>query len=87
VRRTEEAGLAFRQLDTATRRFLALSLITGTSPTIPTCASRRLQRAIVDYLPQSPASRCYRIVACGWPGSARRRAAFAWPVAASNKKR
>jgi flagellar biosynthesis protein FlhG len=61
----EEAGLAFRQLDTATRRFLKRSLayyghITD-DPAVR--ESVLVQRAIVDHLPQSPASRCYRIVA------------------------
>jgi flagellar biosynthesis protein FlhG len=61
----EEAGLAFRQLDTATRRFLKRSLayyghITD-DPAVR--ESVLVQRAIVDHSPQSPASRCYRIVA------------------------
>lgn len=60
-----EAGLAFRQLDTATRRFLKRSIayyghITD-DPAVR--ESVLVQRAIVDHLPQSPASRCYRIVA------------------------
>ena len=60
-----EAGLAFRQLDTATRRFLKRSVayyghITD-DPAVR--ESVLVQRAIVDHLPQSPASRCYRIVA------------------------
>jgi flagellar biosynthesis protein FlhG len=61
----EEAGLAFRQLETATRRFLKRSVsyyghITD-DPAVR--ESVLVQRAIVDHLPQSPASRCYRIVA------------------------
>jgi len=60
-----KAGLAFRQLDTATRRFLKRSIayyghITD-DPAVR--ESVLVQRAIVDHLPQSPASRCYRIVA------------------------
>jgi flagellar biosynthesis protein FlhG len=61
----QEAGLAFRQLDTATRRFLNRSLSyyghVADDPAVR--ESVLVQRAIVDHLPQSPASRCYRIVA------------------------
>jgi flagellar biosynthesis protein FlhG len=61
----QEAGLAFRQLDTATRRFLSRSLSyyghVADDPAVR--ESVLVQRAIVDHLPQSPASRCYRIVA------------------------
>ena len=65
ARTAEEAGLAFRQLETATRRFLKRSVsyyghITD-DPAVR--ESVLVQRAIVDHLPQSPASRCYRIVA------------------------
>jgi MinD-like ATPase involved in chromosome partitioning or flagellar assembly len=61
----EDAGLAFRQIETATRRFLKRSVsyyghITD-DPAVR--ESVLVQRAIVDHLPQSPASRCYRIVA------------------------
>ena len=60
-----EAGLAFRQLDTATRRFLKRSIAyyghIADDPAVR--ESVLVQRAIVDHLPQSPASRCYRIVA------------------------
>jgi flagellar biosynthesis protein FlhG len=61
----EEASVAFRQIDTATRRFLKRSVsyyghITD-DPAVR--ESILVQRAIVDLLPQSPASRCYRIVA------------------------
>jgi flagellar biosynthesis protein FlhG len=61
----DEAGLAFRQIETATRRFLKRSVsyyghITD-DPAVR--ESALVQRAIVDHLPQSPASRCYRIVA------------------------
>jgi flagellar biosynthesis protein FlhG len=60
-----EAGLAFRQLETATRRFLKRSLAYyGHIPDDPAVREAVLvQRAIIDHLPQSPASRCYRIVA------------------------
>jgi len=60
-----DAGLAFRQLETATRRFLKRSLsYYGHIPNDPAVREAVLvQRAIIDHLPQSPASRCYRIVA------------------------
>jgi flagellar biosynthesis protein FlhG len=61
----EEAGLAYRQLETATRRFLKRSVAyyghIADDPAVR--ESVLVQRAIVDLLPQSPASRCYRIVA------------------------
>jgi flagellar biosynthesis protein FlhG len=65
ARTAEEAGMAYRQLETATRRFLKRSVayyghITD-DPAVR--ESILVQRAIVDLLPQSPASRCYRIVA------------------------
>jgi MinD-like ATPase involved in chromosome partitioning or flagellar assembly len=65
ARTADEAGVAYRQLETATRRFLKRSLayyghITD-DPAVR--ESVLVQRAIVDLLPQSPASRCYRIVA------------------------
>jgi flagellar biosynthesis protein FlhG len=65
ARTAEDAGMAYRQLETATRRFLKRSLsyyghITD-DPAVR--ESILVQRAIVDLLPQSPASRCYRIVA------------------------
>jgi flagellar biosynthesis protein FlhG len=61
----EEAGVAFRQLETATRRFLKRSIsYFGHITDDPAVRDSVLvQRAIVDHLPQSPASRCYRIVA------------------------
>ena len=65
ARSAEEASVAFRQIETATRRFLKRSVsyyghITD-DPAVR--ESVLVQRAIVDHLPQSPASRCYRIVA------------------------
>jgi len=61
----EEAGLAYRQIETATRRFLKRSVAyyghIADDPAVR--ESVLVQRAIVDHLPQSPASRCYRIVA------------------------
>jgi flagellar biosynthesis protein FlhG len=65
ARTAEEAGLAFRQIETATRRFLKRSVAYyGHITDDPAVRDSVLvQRAIVDHLPQSPASRCYRIVA------------------------
>ena len=65
VRTAEEAGLAFRQIETAVRRFLKRSVAYyGHITDDPAVRDSVLvQRAIVDHLPQSPASRCYRIVA------------------------
>jgi len=65
VRSPEEAKLAFRQIETAARRFLKRGVayygfITA-DPAVRDAAIE--QRAIVELLPQSPASRCYRIVA------------------------
>ena len=65
ARSAEEASVAFRQIETATRRFLKRSVsyyghITD-DPAVR--ESVLVQRAVVDHLPQSPASRCYRIVA------------------------
>jgi flagellar biosynthesis protein FlhG len=65
VRNAEDAGLAYRQLETATRRFLNRSVAYfGHITDDPAVRDSVLvQRAIVDHLPHSPASRCYRIVA------------------------
>ena len=65
VRDAEEAELAFRQLDVAANRFLRRALkfygyITD-DPLVREAVL--LQRAIVDHLPQAPASRCFRILA------------------------
>jgi flagellar biosynthesis protein FlhG len=61
----EEASVAFRQIETATRRFLKRSVSyyghVADDPAVR--ESVLVQRAIIDLLPQSPASRCYRIVA------------------------
>ena len=61
----EEASVAFRQIETATRRFLKRSVsYYGHITDDPAVSESMLvQRAIIDLLPQSPASRCYRIVA------------------------
>jgi len=65
ARTAEEAGVAFRQLETAARRFLKRSVsYYGHITDDPAVRDSVLvQRAIVDVLPQSPASRCYRILA------------------------
>jgi flagellar biosynthesis protein FlhG len=61
----DEASVAFRQIETATRRFLKRSVsYYGHVTDDPAVREAVLvQRAIIDLLPQSPASRCYRIVA------------------------
>jgi flagellar biosynthesis protein FlhG len=61
----EEASQAFKQLETATKRFLGRPVAYyGFITDDPAVRDAVLvQRAIVDHLPQSPASRCYRIVA------------------------
>jgi flagellar biosynthesis protein FlhG len=65
VRDGDEAGLAFRQIDTAANRFLGRSLryygFVADDPNVRDAVL--VQRAIVDHLPQSPASRCFRILA------------------------
>jgi flagellar biosynthesis protein FlhG len=65
VRDADEASLAFTQLDTAATRFLGRGLryygFIAADPAVRDAVV--VQRAIVDHLPQSPASRCYRILA------------------------
>lgn len=60
-----ESGLVFRQLDDASSRFLHRGLryygFVVHDPSIREAALA--QRPIVDHLPQSPASRCFRILA------------------------
>jgi flagellar biosynthesis protein FlhG len=65
ARSADEANLVFRQLETATRRFLNRTVhFYGFITDDPAVRDSVLvQRAIVEHLPQSPASRCYRIVA------------------------
>ena len=65
VRDAQEAELAFRQLDVAANRFLGRSLrfygyITEDALVRDAVL---IQRAIVDHMPQAPASRCFRILA------------------------
>jgi flagellar biosynthesis protein FlhG len=61
----DEARQAFTQLETATKRFLGRPVayygFIADDPAVRD--SVLVQRAIVDRSPQSPASRCYRIVA------------------------
>jgi flagellar biosynthesis protein FlhG len=68
----DEAGLAFRQLDLASRRFLGRALsyygYIAADPGVREAVA--MQRAIVDHLPQSPASRCFRILASRVAGMA-----------------
>jgi flagellar biosynthesis protein FlhG len=61
----EEASVAFRQIETASRRFLkrSVSYYGHVTDDPAVRESVLVQRAIIDLLPQSPASRCYRIVA------------------------
>ncbi|MGH9370929.1 MAG: MinD/ParA family protein [Vicinamibacterales bacterium] len=65
VRDGDEAALAFRQLDTAASRFLGRRLryygFIAADPAVREAVA--VQRAIVDHLPQAPASRCFRILA------------------------
>ena len=65
VRDADEAALAFKQLETAAARFLGRQLryygFIADDPAVRDAVV--VQRAIVDHLPQSPASRCFRILA------------------------
>jgi len=65
VRNAEEASLAFRQLDVAANRFLKRPLYyygyISDDPAIRDAVVS--QRAIVEHMPQAPASRCFRILA------------------------
>ena len=70
VRDGDEAALAFKQLDTAATRFLKRQLryygFIAADPAVRESAV--VQRAIVDHLPQAPASRCFRILASRMAG-------------------
>jgi flagellar biosynthesis protein FlhG len=65
ARDADESGLVFRQLDIASSRFLNRGLryygFVVQDPAIREAVL--VQRPIVDHLPQSPASRCFRILA------------------------
>ena len=70
ARTAEEASLAFGQLDMAAQRFLGRSLqyygFVSEDPAVRDAVL--IQRPIVDHLPQSPASRCFRILAARMAG-------------------
>jgi flagellar biosynthesis protein FlhG len=70
ARTAEEASLTFRQLDVAANRFLGRSLqyygFVSEDPAVRDAVL--IQRPIVDHLPQSPASRCFRILAARMAG-------------------
>jgi flagellar biosynthesis protein FlhG len=65
ARDAAEAGLVFRQIDVAATKFLDRSLrFDGYIVSDPGVREAVLgQRPIVEHLPQSPASRCFRILA------------------------
>src|SRR5262245_45530612 len=70
VHTAEEASLAFRQLDVAAGRFLNRSFryygFVSDDPALRDAVL--MQRAVVEHLPQSPASRCFRILAARLAG-------------------
>jgi flagellar biosynthesis protein FlhG len=61
----DEASLAFRQLETASRRFLhrGLSYYGYVTSDFSVREAVAMQRAVVDHMPQAAASRCFRILA------------------------
>jgi len=65
ARSSEEASLAFRQLDVAANRFLnrPLSYYGYISEDAAIRDAVVSQHAIVEHMPQAPASRCFRILA------------------------
>jgi flagellar biosynthesis protein FlhG len=65
ARSAEEASLTYRQLDVAANRFLGRGLhyYGFVSEDAAVRDAVLVQRPIVDHLPQSPASRCFRILA------------------------
>jgi len=73
VRDGDEAGLAFKQLDVAASRFLGrrLRYYGFIAEDRAVRDAVLIQRAVVDHLPQSPASRCYRILASRLAGLGR----------------
>ena len=74
TRDSEEAGLVFRQLDVAATRFLSRSLhyYGFIVEDVELREAVLGQRPIVEYMPQSPASRCFRILASRLSGFAPR---------------
>lgn len=73
VRDGDEAGLAYKQLDVAATRFLGRSLryYGFIAEDRAVRDSVLVQRAVVDHVPQSPASRCFRILASRLAGLGR----------------
>lgn len=65
ARTPEEAALVFRQIETSVRRFLGRRLsFYGSIPRDPALGeSVRGQQALVDRVPQAPASRAFRVLA------------------------
>ncbi|MGE3276361.1 MAG: MinD/ParA family protein [Vicinamibacterales bacterium] len=65
ARTPEEASLVFRHLETAARRFLGRRLsFYGSIPHDPALGEAvRAQQALVDLVPQAPASRSFRLLA------------------------
>lgn len=70
ARTPEEAMLAFEQLDVAAKRFLGRGLhyYGFVSEDAAVRDAVLIQRPIVDHLPQSPASRCFRVLAARMAG-------------------
>jgi flagellar biosynthesis protein FlhG len=72
ARDADEAALVFRQLDIASTRFLNRGLryygFVVQDPAVREAVM--VHRPIVDHLPQSPASRCFRILASRMVGTA-----------------
>ncbi|MGE0039781.1 MAG: MinD/ParA family protein [Vicinamibacterales bacterium] len=70
ARTPEEATLVFRQLEAAARRFLGRRLsFYGSVPHDPALGEAvRSQQALVDRLPQAPASRSFRLLASRMAG-------------------
>jgi flagellar biosynthesis protein FlhG len=88
VRDGDEAGLAFKQLDVAASRFLGRSLryygFIAEDRAVRDAVL--IQRAVVDHLPQSPASRCYRILASRLAGLGRGPGGLRLAVGASSSQ-
>src|SRR4051794_40982960 len=72
VRDGDEAAVVFRQLDIAASRFLGRGLkFHGFVVQDPALRDAILgQHPIVDYMPQAPSSRCFRVLASRFAGSA-----------------
>jgi flagellar biosynthesis protein FlhG len=85
VRDGHEAGLAYRQLDVAASRFLGRGLryygFVAEDRAVRDAVL--VQRAVVDHLPQAPASRCYRMLASRLAGLGRVQGGLRLAVGAS----